>query len=223
MTRGCDNEGVSAEPGSTSAPTGDPGAARGEPAWGGEWRPGRLFGWTRRSAWILLAAGVASFLVQGANRPANPYLVPANGPVPTVALSSFPTVSLAIAPRSQPRPVGPDPCFLAATTTAEQETGLMGQTSLHGYAGMVFLFPQPTTDAFYMRSTPVPLSIAWFDARGDFISSSTMPPCPSGTAACPTYGPGRPYLMAVEVPAGRLARYGIGPGSAIRAAGPCRP
>jgi uncharacterized membrane protein (UPF0127 family) len=161
-------------------------------------------------------------LIQGANRPANPYFEPARGNRTDAGVPGFGTRSLSISPAPGLRSSTRDPCFLAAVTQVQQARGLMGQRSLHGFAGMVFVFAAPTTDAFYMRSTPMPLSVAWFDGQGSFIGARMMPPCPPDATACPTYSPGRPYLTAVEVPAGRLASMGIAEGATVRLGGTCR-
>jgi uncharacterized membrane protein (UPF0127 family) len=97
----------------------------------------------------------------------------------------------------------------------------MRQHSLHGFAGMVFAWPAASEDRFYMKDTPLPLSIAWFDGKGRFIGSANMAPCPARVITCPTYGPKAPYHVALEAPAGGLAGLGIGPGSVLHLAGPC--
>lgn len=177
------------------------------------WLPRRL-----RSAIIgLLVLGVGGFLIDGANRPANPYLLPANGQTGRAALSSFGTASLSIIPASGPKR---SVCTLEASTEAERERGLMGQRSLHGFAGMVFVFGQPSNDVFYMKDTLIPLSVAWFDPAGVYIGSAMMPPCRTATM-CPTYAASRAYDLAVEVPAGGLEAIGIGPGARVVLGGPC--
>jgi uncharacterized membrane protein (UPF0127 family) len=91
----------------------------------------------------------------------------------------------------------------------------MDQTDLRGYDAMVFRFPSPTEGRFFMRNTLIPLSIAFFDAGGRFVSSTDMEPCPDEVEVCPRYGPSGPYVHAVEVAQGDLPRLGIGPGSVL--------
>ena len=95
----------------------------------------------------------------------------------------------------------------------------MGRTSLGRYAGMVFVFAQPTTVQFYMKDTLIPLSIAWFDSHGAYIRATDMPPCHS--SVCPTYSAGKAFGSALEVPAGRLSALGIGPGSVVHLGPSC--
>lgn len=177
------------------------------------WLPGGL----RRAVGVLLVFGVGGFLIDGANRPANPYLVPANGQVTAAGSGQTPAVTLSITSAEGARR---SVCTLEASTTAEQERGLMGRRSLGGYAGMTFVFPSPSTVLFYMKDTLIPLSVAWFDGAGAYIGSATMPVCPPGTV-CPTYPAGRPFSLALEVPAGGLGGLGVGPGSTVSLGGPC--
>lgn len=112
-------------------------------------------------------------------------------------------------------------CVLEAVTPQQQGFGLMGRTSVGRYAGMAFVFASPSVERFWMKETVIPLSIAWFDAGGRFEAQQVMQPCPKSVRRCPTYGPGRAYSLAVEVPAGRLGAMGIGPGSVVQLGGPC--
>lgn len=103
-------------------------------------------------------------------------------------------------------------CLLLAETEAQTERGLMQVTDplLGGYDGMLFRFDrdQPADGGFYMRDTPMPLTIAYLDAEGHLVAQRDMSPC-SDRADCPTYPPGRPFRMAVEVARGRLAHLGL--------------
>ena len=111
-------------------------------------------------------------------------------------------------------------CALLADTEAKRQRGLMGRRDLAGYDGMLFVFTTDTTETFYMRNTPLPLSIAWFDASGRFVSSTDMVPC-LDRRDCPTYGAARPYRFALEVPRGGLGGLGVGPGATLVSGGTC--
>jgi len=108
-------------------------------------------------------------------------------------------------------------CVWLADDEASQEQGLMGVTdpSLGGRAGMVFSFQTDTRVAFWMKDTLLPLSIAWFDAEGGFVSSADMQPCPEGTRTCPTFSAVGPYRTAIEVPLGGLEPLGLVAGSRL--------
>jgi uncharacterized membrane protein (UPF0127 family) len=113
-------------------------------------------------------------------------------------------------------------CVWLADDPAERARGLMEVTDLGGHEGMLFRYAAPATDAFYMRQTRIPLSIAFFD-EGRFVSAADMAPCPDDDddPACPRYGAGAPYTDALEVPLGDLAGAGIGPGTVLAVRGAC--
>lgn len=108
-------------------------------------------------------------------------------------------------------------CVWIADDEASQEQGLMGVTDpeLGGRAGMVFSFPSDTRAGFWMKNTPLPLSIAWFNADGGFVSSADMQPCPTGTRTCPSYSAKGPYRTAIEVTLGGLESLGLVAGSRL--------
>jgi uncharacterized membrane protein (UPF0127 family) len=80
----------------------------------------------------------------------------------------------------------------------ERAVGLMGRTSVPPGTGMLFRFPGPVRERFYMFQVPVPLT-AVFVRDGAVLSVVQMPPCPlADPYACPTYGPDAPYDTVVE-------------------------
>ena len=155
--------------------------------------------------------------------PAPTVLVPAPGPEPEPAsppvgnpdrrpLEGFPEVVF----RIDSRDGGTfDGLAMLADDTETRGQGLMEQTDLRGYDAMIFRFQSASTGGFYMRKTLIPLSIAFFNVNGGFISSADMEPCPDSQPDCPTTRAGAPYFHAIEVPQGDLERLGIGPGSVL--------
>ncbi|HEX2062946.1 MAG TPA: DUF192 domain-containing protein, partial [Acidimicrobiales bacterium] len=119
-------------------------------------------------------------------------------------------------------PTSAERCALLAESREQLARGLMGRRDLAGYDGMVFRFAGEHEGAFYMRNVPIPLSIAWFDAEGRFVSAADMAPC-EDREGCPRYFAAAPYRYAIEVPAGGLDRLGIGPGSVLELGGGCAP
>lgn len=228
--------------------------------------------WLRRGVWTVLGAGILAFLVQGADNPPDPVLVPASD-VPTTTdairpeatddvvadpvtveepattvVSSPPASSSTTSTTETVTTVPPPPestttttvvrrplpgfgetafritdsgggvfdgMALLAATEESRRRGLMEQTDLRGYDAMVFRSPRPTTGTFFMRNTRIPLSIAFFDLYGRFVSAADMEPCPDQVERCPTYSAAGPYLYALEVTKGDLGRQGIGPGSVL--------
>ena len=168
--------------------------------------------WARRAVWTILALSLLAFVVRGATKPEDPYFEePTVSATETgsgrVPIEGFGEVAFTTG-------VG-EWCALLADTPALRQQGLMGQDDLNGYDAMVFRFDEDGTGGFWMKDTRIPLTVAYFDARGGFVSSADMQPCPEGTERCPSYPPTGPYRTAVEVPLGGLDDLGLGPGSTL--------
>ena len=112
-------------------------------------------------------------------------------------------------------------CLWLADTDARRQRGLMQVTGLGGKSGMIFTYGSDTDEQFWMYQTVMPLSIAFFDSTGAFVSSADMAPCPGAPSTCPSYPAAGKYRDAIEVPQGGLAALGIGPGSALTDRGSC--
>jgi len=172
-------------------------------------RRGTILRW---GAGALVLIGLVAFLTIGANRPADPHLL-SHPTRPQVA--GFGEISYRIdrAPTN-------DRCALLADTDAQQQQGLMNRTDLAGHDGMLFRFQNDTRVGFYMKDTLMPLSIAWFDAEGNFVSETSMEPCLT-QVDCPNYYAAKPYRYALEVAKGGLVDLGIGQGSHLSVGGAC--
>jgi uncharacterized membrane protein (UPF0127 family) len=77
-------------------------------------------------------------------------------------------------------------CLWLAATSEQRQQGLMNVTDLGGRDGMLFQYDAPSTGTFWMFQTVMPLSIAFFDDVGSYVSSTDMQPCPPDTD-CPSY------------------------------------
>jgi uncharacterized membrane protein (UPF0127 family) len=100
-----------------------------------------------------------------------------------------------------------------AADPSSRARGLMGRTEVPEGTGMVFLYPADVTEAFWMKNTLVPLSIAFVAADGRVVSVAEMTPC--RTDPCPTYAPAGPYRYAVELAGGSFGAAGVGPGAEV--------
>jgi uncharacterized membrane protein (UPF0127 family) len=97
-----------------------------------------------------------------------------------------------------------DPWLVAIADTRERRSrGLMFVTDLGDLDGMLFVFDTPTSGAFWMKNTLIPLDIAFFRDDGSLVAVLDMVPC-GDQEPCPTYGPGEDYQYALEAPAGDL-------------------
>jgi uncharacterized membrane protein (UPF0127 family) len=101
-----------------------------------------------------------------------------------------------------------------AETAATRARGLMGRRHLPEDAGMLFLFDGPTSAAFWMKDTTIPLSVAFYDSRGRIVDLQDMDPC--HTTSCPLYRSRRPYVGAIEANQGYFDRHGIQLGDRVR-------
>lgn len=101
-------------------------------------------------------------------------------------------------------------CLLSAVTVAQRQRGLMEVTDrdLGGYDGMLFEFPTEVSGSFWMRNTPQPLALAYFDSDGVVVSTVSMTPC-GDSGDCVSYPATGPFQYALEVPEGDLAAAGV--------------
>ena len=101
-------------------------------------------------------------------------------------------------------------CLMSAFSAAQRERGLMEveDPTLGGYDGMLFEFPTEVRGSFWMRRTPLPLSIAYFDEDGRLVSTADMAPC-GDSSDCPTYPAKDQFAYALEVPQGMLEELGV--------------
>ena len=63
-----------------------------------------------------------------------------------------------------------------ADSDDERAQGLMYRESLEADHGMLFVYPDEDLRYFWMKDTPLPLSIAFFDADGMIVNISDMRP-----------------------------------------------
>lgn len=100
-----------------------------------------------------------------------------------------------------------------AADRASRQQGLMHRDELDPDAGMLFLFPTPTSGGFWMKNTLIPLSIAFLDADGRILRVLDMQPCTE--EPCEVYRPGVTYVAALEVNLGRFAELGVSEGDQV--------
>ncbi len=93
-----------------------------------------------------------------------------------------------------------------AATPLQRQRGLMGRTHLAADGGMLFVFEEPGRHCFWMRDTPLPLSIAFIDEAGRIAGLADMQPR-SEVQHCPATD----IRYALEVRQGEFQRRGIAP------------
>lgn len=180
-------------------------------------RERRADGRTNRSVWVgrlvlaVVLMALVAFVVRGADRPVDPYLE-AGSTAGRRLIEGFDEVAFRVV-AADGRVI--DGCALLADDEEERARGLMDQRDLGGYDSMVFRFQEPSDGAFYMRDTIIPLTVAYFDEGGRFVSRADMQPCPDEVVTCPTYGADSRYLHALEVAAGGGGALAFAPGSTL--------
>ena len=141
---------------------------------------------------------------------AGPEPTASSGPNPTPETSRKPPSFLSIRTESgQPATLYVD----VADDDAERAQGLMGVEHLPADQGKTFVWDEPHDGSFWMKDTLIPLSIAFWDSDGRVIAILDMQPCT--TDDCPTYGPGEPYVGAVEANLGWFDEHGVAVGDQV--------
>jgi uncharacterized protein len=97
-----------------------------------------------------------------------------------------------------------------ARQPAEQSRGLMFRTSLPPDHGMLFLFTVDEVQAFWMRNTKIPLSIAYADASGRIVRIADMEPFDERPVSSIV-----PARYALEMNRGWFAAHSVAAGDSI--------
>jgi len=97
------------------------------------------------------------------------------------------------------------------STEAERETGLMNVQHLDPDEGMLFTWTQPSTDAFWMENTYIPLTVAFLNADNVVIGMDDMAPLSLEYHYAP-----EPYMSAIEVNQGYFSAHDIAVGSQLQ-------
>jgi uncharacterized membrane protein (UPF0127 family) len=97
-----------------------------------------------------------------------------------------------------------------AATPRERETGLMHRFSLKQDHGMIFVFERADPQAFWMKNTYIPLSIAFIGADGRIVNIADMAPQDERR-----HWSAGPVQYALEMRKGWFAERAIGPGDRV--------
>jgi len=107
--------------------------------------------------------------------------------------------------------IGKDTLFVdVADTPEEREKGLMFTHHLGEKDGMLFVFEEEKIPVFWMKNTPIPLSIAFIDKNFIIVDIQQMKPMEEAP-----HFPPKPILYALEVRRGWFRDRGIGKGERI--------
>lgn len=98
-----------------------------------------------------------------------------------------------------------------AATPADRQQGLMFRESMPVNHGMLFVFDDVAVHCFWMKNTPLPLTIGFIDEAGKLINTVDMAPF-NESSHCPT----KPAKYALEMNKGWFAKYQIKDGTLIK-------
>jgi uncharacterized membrane protein (UPF0127 family) len=181
--------------------------------------------WALRGVALLLLVAVGAWLAVGADRPANPSLLPNADRAGLTGHSSrtsrvpgFGQIGFRVEEARSTSRVAPLHCALLADQAPARARGMAGRRDFGGYAAMVFRYTADSTAPLSARAAGIPLSVAWFDAAGVLIGTADLPVC---RATCPALAPVTAYRLALEVARGGLHPLGVGSGSVLLVGGNC--
>lgn len=98
-----------------------------------------------------------------------------------------------------------------ARTADQRALGLMHRATLAPDEGMLFVCDECAVQSFWMKDTPVPLSIAFLAEDGTIVHIEDMEPHSLASHACE-----HPVRHVLEVPRGWFEQRGIGPGTRVQ-------
>jgi uncharacterized membrane protein (UPF0127 family) len=163
---------------------------------------------------VVIVFGLLGCVVKGANNPADPYLASpgASTAAARTRLAGFGETRITVHTADKILHW----CLLLASNSQQRARGLMQvkDRTLGGYDGMLFRYDSDVTESFWMRNTPMPLSIAYISGGGQIVTVADMEPC-SDSPDCRDYPASGPYRITIEVPVGNLPSLGIADGSTV--------
>lgn len=97
-----------------------------------------------------------------------------------------------------------------AQTSSEREIGLMMRKSMPQHEGMLFVFPEPGVQCFWMKNTLLPLSAAFVADDGTIANIADMQPMTTDSHCS-----ARPVRFVLEMNKGWFDRVGYKAGSKL--------
>lgn len=101
----------------------------------------------------------------------------------------------------------------------KRQMGLMFRDSLEANSGMLFIFPEPKKQSFWMKNCRFPIDIAYIDASRKITDIVSMMPPESPFIpddSLPAYPSSVPVPYALEVPKGWFEARGIRVGATVK-------
>ena len=101
-----------------------------------------------------------------------------------------------------------------AQTLPERVKGLSGRDSLAKNSGMLFVFPQPAREVFWMKGMSFSLDIIWI-SEGKIVEITKNAQPLNDISNPVSYKPKAPVDMVLEINAGQVDQYGIKIGDTV--------
>lgn len=98
-----------------------------------------------------------------------------------------------------------------AVSMDEMQHGLMERRDLKPEQGMIFIYDKPQQQSFWMRNTPTPLDVGFFDANGELQEIYPMYPFDE----TPVRSRSMALKFALEMNQGWFAAHGVKPGARL--------
>jgi len=98
-----------------------------------------------------------------------------------------------------------------AVGMGEMQHGLMGRRDLKPDQGMIFVYDKPQRQSFWMRDTPTPLDVGFFDANGVLAEIYPMYPFDE----TPVKSRSEDLKFALEMNQGWFSAHGVKPGAKL--------
>jgi uncharacterized membrane protein (UPF0127 family) len=103
-----------------------------------------------------------------------------------------------------------------AADEASRERGLMFRENMPSGHGMLFVFDDAQVRTFWMKNTPLPLDILYFDQNYKLVSvQRRVPSCLSSSSNCPVYPSEGAAQYVLELNAGTADKLGVKPGDTL--------
>lgn len=97
-----------------------------------------------------------------------------------------------------------------AASREERVQGLQGRQSLEANEGLLFVSPEIEPMQFWMKNTPLPLSVAWMNTQGRVLEIQDMKP-----NRTTIHQPDQPAALGLEMSAGWFQQHQIDVGDVI--------
>jgi uncharacterized membrane protein (UPF0127 family) len=91
-----------------------------------------------------------------------------------------------------------------ASTPSQQATGLMFRAEMPQHEGMLFVFPEPKQQCFWMKNTLIPLTAAFVADDGTVVNLEDMQP-----QTTQSHCSAKPVRFVLEVNQGWFAKKGL--------------